>query len=140
MERPVRYALSAALGLEIGREATADAFAYAWEHWPRIAGLANPSGYVYRVGERLGRRLARRRSVALSPGSVDEAPWVEPQLLPALWALPRGQRVAVVLVHGLGFTHREAAGLMQVSTSTVQTQVERALRRLRVELGADDGS
>jgi RNA polymerase sigma-70 factor (ECF subfamily) len=138
-ERQVRYALVALYGFEVGREAAADALAYAWEHWPRIAVMENPAGYVYRVGQRLGRRMARRREVSLVVVAVEEHPTVEPGLERALAQLSPGQRVAVVLVHGLGHTQREAARLMGVSASTVQTHLERALARLRAELGVDLG-
>lgn len=50
-ERPVRFALCARFGFEAGREATAEAFAFAWEPWERIAAMDNPEGYVYRVGQ-----------------------------------------------------------------------------------------
>lgn len=45
-ETPLRHALIAECGGERGREAAADAFAYGWEHWDRVAGLANPVGYL----------------------------------------------------------------------------------------------
>ena len=59
----------------------------------------------------------------------------EPGLSRALAALSGRQRAAIVLVHGLGFSFREAAGLLGVAPSTVQKHVERALASLRNELG-----
>ena len=50
-ELDLRRALIARYGPERGREATAEAFAYAWEHWNRIKDMKNPSGYLYRVGQ-----------------------------------------------------------------------------------------
>lgn len=135
-ERPVRYALCAEAGFEVGREATAEAFAYAWENWGRISEMANPAGYVYRVGQRrswrLRRALRQPALVVLSPASE---PMFEPGLSRALAALSGRQRAAIVLVHGLGFSFREAAGLLGVAPSTVQKHVERALASLRNELG-----
>jgi RNA polymerase sigma factor (sigma-70 family) len=58
-------------------------------------------------------------------------PWIEPGLPKALGALSEHQRVAVVLAHGFGWTHREVAELLGVSTSTVQNHVERGLKKLR---------
>ena len=134
-EPPIRFALCASLGFEVGREATAVAFAHAWEHWGRVSGMENPVGYVFRVGQRAGRRLRRRplRLPLWSSPAGDR--WVEPALDQALGRLSERQRAAVVLVHGLDFTFREAGRVMGVSPSTVQKHVERALRSLRGELG-----
>ena len=41
----------AACGHERGREATAEALAYAWEHWASVETMTNPTGYLYRVGQ-----------------------------------------------------------------------------------------
>ena len=35
-ERRLSFAFAAAYGPELGREATADSVAYAWEHWDRL--------------------------------------------------------------------------------------------------------
>ena len=46
-------------------EAAADAMAYAWRHWDTLASMANPVGYLYRVGQtsiRTQTRWRRRRS------------------------------------------------------------------------------
>ena len=55
-ERTLRQSLSAALGLEPAREATAEALAYGWEHWDRVGAMDNPAGYSYRVGLHWGTR------------------------------------------------------------------------------------
>ena len=134
-ERPVRFALCARYGFEVGREATADAFAYAWEHWERIRGMENPAGYVYRVGQRAGRRMVSRFEPVDLSRTEGELPVVEPGLAPALAALSIRQRTVVVLVHGLGWTHREAAELLGLSTSTIQKHAERGLAKLRRAMG-----
>ena len=38
-EPSLRRALSAAFGSEVGRETTAEALAYGWEHWDRVGAL-----------------------------------------------------------------------------------------------------
>jgi RNA polymerase sigma factor (sigma-70 family) len=70
------------------------------------------------------------------PESV-EMPWIEPGLQRAVADLSENQRVAVVLVHGFGWTASEVAELLGVRATTVQTHVERALARLRVALEVD---
>ncbi len=137
-EPRLRRALVAAYGPAVGREATIDALGWAWRHWDRLVDLDNPVGYLYRVGQTEARN-ARRTPPPIEPPDVGGGgePWFEPALEPALLALSEQQRVAVVLCHGFGWTHREVAGLLEVSTSSVQTHVERGLAHLRRALEVD---
>jgi RNA polymerase sigma factor (sigma-70 family) len=96
--------------------------------------MANPVGYLYRVGQS---RTRRRRSAFMAPSASAETPWIEPGLDRAVADLTEMQRVAVVLVHGFGWTAHEVAELLGVKATTVQTHVERALVRLRVALEVD---
>ena len=134
-EPRLREALSAALGSDLGREATAEALAYAWEQWPRVREMDNPAGYVFAVGRDKGRKLIRRRPVALLPVDPQRTPWVEPALPSALGRLPHQQRVVVMLLHSFEWTMSEVAELLGVSKSTVQSYSERGLARLREEMG-----
>lgn len=135
VEPRLRDALSAALGSETGREATAEALGYAWEHWPRLRGMENPAGYLYVLGRDRGRRMLRRRRVVLMPIDSDRMPWVEPGLPDALGRLPEQQRVVVMLLYCFEWTMSEAADLLGVTKSTVQSHAERGMTRLRDGLG-----
>ena len=44
VEPGLRRALFSVLGLDRGREATAEAFAWAWENWSRIQGMDESDG------------------------------------------------------------------------------------------------
>lgn len=44
----LRQAFAARYGYTDGAEATAEALAYAWEHWERVRGMENAAGYLYR--------------------------------------------------------------------------------------------
>jgi DNA-directed RNA polymerase specialized sigma24 family protein len=137
-EPRLRRAFAAAYGATRGADATAEALAWAWEHWDRVQTMANPAGYLYRVGQS---RTRRRRRPPLFPAPEHVGvPWVEPALPAALAGLTEQQRVAVVLAHGFGWTHREVAQLLGISASTVQNHVERGLAKLRLalEVGGDD--
>ena len=68
-EPKLRVALMAAYGPERGREATAEALAYAWEHWERVHGMVKPVGYLYRVGQSKSRPRLRPRP---APGVIGE--------------------------------------------------------------------
>ena len=132
-EPKLRRALIARYGGDVGREATAEALAYGWEHWARVQTMKNPLGYLYRVGQSKSRRLWPKRSV-FDPKPATELPWVEPGLPSALNKLSARQRQVVVLVHGFEYTHKEVADLLGLSRSSIQNHVERGLARLRSEL------
>jgi RNA polymerase sigma-70 factor (ECF subfamily) len=129
-------ALVAALGGDLGRDMAAEALAYGWEHWDRVQHLENPQGYLYRVGLNRGRR-SRRPLLLPDPHPAYEEPHVEPALGPALARLSRRQRVAVMLVHGAGWTLTETGRLLGISAGTVSRHVDRAMRSLRTSLGVN---
>jgi RNA polymerase sigma factor (sigma-70 family) len=62
---------------------------------------------------------------------------VEPGLESALRSLSKRQRQAVMLIEGYEFKYREAADLLGLSISSVQTHHERGLARLRTALGVE---
>lgn len=140
VEPRLRRALVAMYGADRGREAVAEALSWAWANWDRVESMANPAGYLFRVGQSRTRRFWPRRVNLPEPESIG-LPWVEPKLVVALRQMSEKQRAAVVLVHGYQYSLREVAELLDVTVSTVQTHVDRGLARLRrlmevtVELG-----
>jgi DNA-directed RNA polymerase specialized sigma24 family protein len=128
-------ALAAVYGFEDGQDATAEALAYAWENWQQLQHVQNLPGYLFRVGQTRGRR--RRQRVLFDIGADAEHRF-EPGLPKALAALSRQQRLAVVLVHGYGYTLREVGELTGIKPTTVQNHLSRGLSRLRTLLGVDD--
>jgi RNA polymerase sigma-70 factor (ECF subfamily) len=134
-EPRLHRALAAGLGRERGREATADALAYAWEHWPRVRGMHNPAGYLYRVGQS---SVRRRKVPVVFERPTESESLFEPALTGLLAALPERQRIAVVLVHGFQWTPREVSELTGLSPSTIHTHLERGLTKLRSALEVAD--
>ncbi len=131
VEPRLRRALTAAYGPDRGRDATAAALAWAWEHRDRLPQLASPVAYLYRVGQ----SRARRRRFGVPRRRLEwHEPWVEPKLASALTELSEHQRITVVLVHGYEWTLGEVADLLGVTVPTVQKHLERALSRLRSRL------
>ena len=129
-EPRLRHALVASCGVEVGREAAADALEYAWSHWDRVEAMDHPVAYLYRVGRSAARRY-RRQPGLLDPAPVVDDPWVEPRLEHVLGRLSDRQRIAVVLRHSFGYTLGEIADVMGVSISSVQKHVDRGLVKLR---------
>lgn len=137
VEPRLRRALVAAFGADIGREATAEALAYGWEHWERVRHLENPAGYLYRVGQSWAKRRPLRRVLFPNVPTSSE-PWFEPALGPALQALSARQRQAVILVHAMGLSQAETASMLGLKPSSVQNHLQRGLSRLRIALGVED--
>ena len=140
VEPRLRQGLVAAFGAAVGREAAADALAWAWQNWERVREIESPVGYLYRVGRTLAVRSgARDVPVAeLAPGVASPDDSFEPGLAPAIARLSEVQRSAVVLVAGFGYTLREAADVLGVTASTVHRDCERALARLRSDLEVEN--
>ena len=133
-ELKLRIALTAVFGQETGRDAAAEALAYAWEHWERVSAMMNPAGYLYRVGRTSQRR---RKEPVWVPIPAAVIPDVEPGLPAAINSLSERQRLAVVLVHGYNWSRHDVAGLTGLSVSSIDTHLSRGLAKLRTSLGVE---
>ncbi len=131
----LRRALVAGYGIEIGNDACDEALAYAWEHWERVGALANPVGYLYRVGQSATRRHRRWRRRAPFPGghSTNAEP-LDPQLSAALGRLTQPQRTCVVLVHIYDWSYQHTADALNLSVASVRNHLHRGLAALRNHL------
>ncbi len=132
LEPRLRRAFLGVVGPDRMPDALSEAFAYCWEHWERVSAMSSPPGYLFRVGQSKTRLRKRPR---LDDPDPEALPHVEPGLPAALAALSDAQRTAVWLAHGCSWSHAEIAEVLDVSTSTVSTHVNRGLARLRIELG-----
>ena len=131
----LRRAYAGHLAPDVIPDAVAEAEAWAWENRRRLNRIANPVGYLYRVGQ--SRIRTRKQGFVPWKGDAD-APMVEPGLPKALAALPAQQASAIWLVKACGWTNVQAAEALDVSPSTVATHVSRGMERLRAQLGVDD--
>jgi len=131
VEPRLRRALFAARGVDWGREATAEALAWAWENWPKVRGMESPVPYLVRVGLS---KTRKRRARPVFVRTDWHEPVVEPELGNALRSLSENQRIAVVLVHGFGWTMREVAELRRTRITTVQTHLDRGMNKLRAAM------
>src|ERR1700749_3879583 len=119
-------ALAAAYGFEDGRDATAEALAYAWQHWERVRAMPNAMGYLFRVAQ--SSRRHRRVPVLYDVSGMPDYLF-QPGCPAALAALSRRQRLVVVLVHGFGYTLGEVAELTGMRRTTVQNHSDHSLAR-----------
>jgi RNA polymerase sigma factor (sigma-70 family) len=136
VESRLRHALVAAYGSDQGSDAASEAMSWAYEHWDRMQGVQSPVAYLFRVAQTRSGRMRRALPLGREENESHE-PEVEPGLERLIRSLPHQQRVSVLLIHGLQWTHGEVAELLGISTSTVATHVSRALEALRRGLGVD---
>ena len=104
--------------------------------------VGNIGGYLFRVGQSAAKRETESRRPIESPkraeGWVRESSY-EPRLDAAMASLSGQQRAAVLMVHGYGYSLREAADVLGVSLGTLRTHLGRGLDRLRHELEVSNG-
>jgi RNA polymerase sigma factor (sigma-70 family) len=122
-----------------------DAFLKLWERWDERQGIADPTGYLFKValnGFRMRRRRAATalRKAAPVPERRDE--FLDAEMRTDVRRLllevtPR-QRAALVLVDLLGYPSEQAARILRVRPSTVRALATKARRTLRATEGAED--
>ena len=144
--------VSAAVGDPLlGREAVAEAFARAYERWPRIAAMESPEGWVYRVAVNICRRSWRQRgledralarvvpdlvSAGLLGGVAGGADTHHPDdVYRAVRKLPRRMRPAIRLRYWDDLTESQIAERLQVPVGTASSLLTTARARLRRALG-----
>jgi DNA-directed RNA polymerase specialized sigma24 family protein len=134
-----RSLLAGTLNRAAAEDATAEAFARAYAHWDAVAVHPNPRAWVLRVAWNYYRSSWRKwegRWSAVLPGPAPPSPepGVDPDLMAAIAALPRGQRAVIVLVALGELTPTEAARVLGTTAGTVRGQLFRARLALRQAL------
>ena len=131
------------LDREVAADAAQEAFFQLYLKWERVSGYDDPVAWLYRMAiykcrdhkRALARAARLLERIAGTAGPQDETSWdVESDLLAAIRALPRRQRVAVSLHYLAGFSLQQMAQVMKVSEGTAKTHLFRARERLRQEL------
>ncbi len=135
----------------LGRELAAEAFARAYDKWPRVAKMDSPSGWVYRTAVNLSRRAWRRRAIErralakLNSGLTDlvlepHEEWVEigghhpEDLTDLIDQLPERMQTAIRLRYWDGLTEAEVAHHMNTSTGAASATLSSARRHLEAKL------
>ena len=126
---------------DVARDATDEAFARALAHWPKVAAMESPGGWVYRVALNVLRRTLQRRSTEtrlLQGPTLVEAPGApRPGGWQAVAQLPAPPRTANVRRFVADLPEADIAVAMGVRRGTVSSTLALAKRRLS-ELLQDD--
>lgn len=118
-------------------DALQDAYARAWQRWPRIRAMEDPEAWVRTVAFRIAVsswRKARNRLTAHRRGERrHHDPGVSPDRLAvvaALRTIPADQRRVIVLHHLVGLSVEEIAAETDVPAGTVKSRLARGRRAL----------
>lgn len=127
-------------------EAVMDAFLSTFTGWRRIGSMDRPDLYVRRAVVNGCASRLRRRAVEARFRSVDHdrPPWEDDEretnrlVRDAIDALPKRQRLCVVLRYFEDLSEAETAAILDCSPGTVKSQLAKAREKLRAALGAAD--
>ena len=132
-------ALCRALGAGASAEDIAqDAILHARERHDQLRDESKLQPWLRRIAARRTfehlRRQKRREADAVAAVFLPVDPSISVDVSAAITRLPDRERVAVVLVYGLGYEQEEAAAVMGVTRGTVATLLHRARRHLAESL------
>lgn len=123
----------------VAEELAQDALVRLCQHWPRVRGMANPSGWLTHVAMNLARSMFRRRSAArramarhgddVAPPAPDTAS--DLAVRDAVAGLAPRMREAVIHRYFLGASVAETAAAMGCAEGTVKALTHKALAALR---------
>jgi len=129
---------------DVAEEATAEAFAKAYEKWERVGAMASPGGWIYTVALNMARRRLRRRAMErLLFRKLHATIEVPAETGFELWdivrKLPPRERTAIVLRYVGDLQESEVAKAMGISNGGVAKTLNMARSRLGIALKRDEG-
>jgi RNA polymerase sigma-70 factor (ECF subfamily) len=126
--------------LDDAQDVAQETYLRAHRSWTKFEG-EDVRAWLYTIGLRLAfNRLRSRRRWLVAVRRVEPKAWpdhVDPDLAGALAGLRPEVRSAILLTVVDGYTHGQAAAIMQVPVGTLSSWVSRGLAGLREILGPD---
>src|SRR4051812_28567703 len=120
-------------------DAVDEAFARAWERWPRVRAMDAPAGWTFTVARNLLRRSARRRAREQSLAApVVPAPEIDVALWQTVRALPARERELVALRYVAGLTEAQIASTLGIAPGTVARGLHDARGHLHTMLAPEE--
>lgn len=140
----LRQVTAMTMDRELAADVVQEAYARAWQRWPRVATLDDPRGWVRTVAWRQAISQHRRAVVAgrlrhlvSRSEAVHQSSDEQLDLQAALRALPPEARRVLVLKEYAGLSVEEIAAETGVAEGTVKSRLSRARARLAHILGED---
>lgn len=130
----LRRVFAARFGTDVADDLTGEVLEYAWANWERLAAMDNPIGFLFSVGCSKARRYHRWGRRIEFPIEAVRPAESNVDIFNALRRLSADQRVAVLAVHGFGWTYAEVAAILATTETAVTNHVHRGLKRLRADL------
>jgi len=129
-ERPLRSFLARTVAPDIADDIAQDAFLKAWRAAAQYDGRARYSTWLTRIAWRcrIDRMRKEREGEPSEEGSCAPAAL---EIDDMLARLSEGERAALVLCEGHGWTHAEAAELLALPLGTLKSTVARAKAKCR---------
>lgn len=146
VRRVVLYLYAACGDRAEAQDIAQEAFARAWQHWPRVSGYEDPEGWVRTVAWRLlanrwrgvKRWLAARSRLGAPAESVGGPSPDRVAIVDALQRLPQAQRQVIALHYLLDMPVREISASTGVPEGTVKVRLSRARTALGRLLGEQE--
>ena len=139
-ERPLRSFLARSVGADHADDIAQDAFLKAWRAAGQYDGRARYSTWLTRIAWRCRLDRLRKERPAAEPQEAMVEAGNSLEVEDMLARLSESERAALVLCEGHGWTHSEAAELLDMPLGTLKSTVARAKAKCRAMWeGADHG-
>jgi RNA polymerase sigma-70 factor, ECF subfamily len=130
---------------DVAEEATAEAFARAYEKWERVGAMASPVGWIYTVALNVARRKFKRQTMErLLLRKFHSSSEVPAETGFELWdlvrTLPPRERTAIVLRYVGDLQEAEVAKAMGISPGGVSKTLNVARSHLGIALREQEGA
>jgi RNA polymerase sigma-70 factor (ECF subfamily) len=126
-------------------DATAEAFARAWQQWRKVSTYHNPEAWVRTVAWRISvsnwRKMVNRTLAHRRHGPPGDPPGMSPDsvaIVAALRQIPPAQRQAVVLHYLVGLSIAQIAQQTGASEGAIRVRLSRGRKALTPYLADDD--
>jgi DNA-directed RNA polymerase specialized sigma24 family protein len=127
--------------LEGSEDAVASAYEKAFLRWDKVSAHPNPVAWVIRTA--INQRISTWRRHRHGDDGSYTATWpqgsrLDPHLVELIRRLPQRQREVLALRVLLDFSTEQTADTLGMKQGTVKTQLHRALKSLRLQLGSHE--
>jgi RNA polymerase sigma factor (sigma-70 family) len=138
-ERPLRAFLTRMAGSQAVDDIAQAAFLNAWRSAGQYDGRARYGTWLTRIAWRCRiDQLRKERRFEPAPAAAHGACDLRAEIADMLAGLSETERAALLLCEGQGWTHEEAAGMLDMPLGTLKSAIARAKAKCRASWERDD--